>query len=215
MTKNDKYLTNGSKYSIIEQSPRARAAETSGDMRVITGAARGRRLEAPEGPETRPTAERTKEALFSAIQFEIEGMFVLDLFAGSGQLGIEALSRGARGCVFVDASREASDVVLRNLAHCGLKPAARVVTMDALAYLHGCRDTFQLAMLDPPYLAGLLPEVLPLVAAHMDPAGVIVCETAAENDPPPERAGAFAVYKTYKHGKALLTLYRRAETENE
>lgn len=100
-------------------------------MRVITGTARGRRLETLPGEHTRPTAERVKEALFSIIQFELEGRQVLDLFAGSGQLGIEALSRGAAGCVFVDNSREAAEVVRRNLKTVGLMSQAQVIAQDA------------------------------------------------------------------------------------
>ena len=96
-------------------------------MRVITGSARGRRLETLPGEDvTRPTSESVKEALFSMIQFEIEGRRVLDLFAGSGQLGIEALSRGAASCVFVENNKGARDVVERNILHCGLQDRASI-----------------------------------------------------------------------------------------
>ena len=110
-------------------------------MRVITGSARGRRLETLPGEDvTRPTTESVKEALFSMIQFDIEGRRVLDLFAGSGQLGIEALSRGARSCTFVENNRAAKQVVERNLAHCRLEKQANVVFSDALSFLNrsGC-----------------------------------------------------------------------------
>lgn len=103
-------------------------------MRVITGSARGRKLEAPQGLETRPTSDMVKEAMFSIIQFEVEEAMVLDLFAGSGQLGIEALSRGAKFAVFVDASREAQEVIRANLQSTGLAQKSRVAAMDALGF---------------------------------------------------------------------------------
>ena len=102
-------------------------------MRVITGTARGRKLSEPQGMAIRPTTDSVKEAVFNTIQFDIEGRRVLDLFAGTGQLGIEALSRGARECVFVDESTEAVRLVRKNLEICGL--SAEVVQADAIGYL--------------------------------------------------------------------------------
>ena len=104
-------------------------------MRVITGSARGRRLKELEGLETRPTTGKVKEALFSVIQFDIEGRRVLDLFAGTGQLGIEALSRGAECAVFVERRRDALQVIRENLEACGMTDKARVVNGDAMSYL--------------------------------------------------------------------------------
>ena len=178
-------------------------------MRVITGTARGRKLESPPDSSVRPTSERAKEALFSALQFELENARVLDLFAGSGQLGIEALSRGAGSCVFVDASRESFELCKRNVAHCELMQHARVAQMDALAFLRGSRDTFDIALLDPPYRAGLWEELLPLLAPRMSDSGVIVCETPVRDVVLPETFGDFRAVKTYKHGIALLTFYRK------
>jgi 16S rRNA G966 N2-methylase RsmD len=123
-------------------------------MRVITGTARGRRLIAPQGTDTRPTSDRVKEAIFSIIQFEIEQADVLDLFAGSGQLGIEALSRGARTAVFVDSAREAQEAIRANLAATGLAERARIVAGDAAAYLTGTQEKFDILLLDPPYRRG-------------------------------------------------------------
>ena len=117
-------------------------------MRVITGSARGRRLETLPGEDvTRPTTESVKEALFSMIQFDIEGRRVLDLFAGSGQLGIEALSRGARSCTFVENNRAAKQVVERNLAHCRLEEQANVVFSDAVSFLNRS-GTYDLVLLE-------------------------------------------------------------------
>lgn len=176
-------------------------------MRVITGTARGRKLTAPQGLDTRPTSDMAKEALFSIIQFEVEGSAVLDLFAGSGQLGIEALSRGARSATFVDASRVANQVIQQNLEHTGLKGCARVVMMDAATFLKTLREPFDITLLDPPYNKGLIDAVLPLLAPCMNPGGVIVCETE-RNEVLPEAAGTFSVRKEYRYGKAKLTTYR-------
>ncbi len=179
-------------------------------MRVITGTARGRKLAAPQGLDTRPTSDMAKEALFSIIQFEVEGALVLDLFAGSGQLGIEALSRGARAAVFVDASREANQVITQNLEHTRLKDRARIAMMDAVAFFKTVREPFDIALLDPPYGKGLIGTVLPLLAPCMAPGGIIICETERD-EMLPEAAGTFAVRKEYRYGKAKLTTYRAFE----
>ena len=119
-------------------------------MRVIAGEARGRRLEALPGTDvTRPTLSQVKEAMFSIVQFELPGARVLDLFAGSGQLGIEALSRGAARCVFLDESREAINVVMRNCKACGVFDRSRVSLGEAARYLSACREQFDLVLLDP------------------------------------------------------------------
>nr|WP_286170866.1 16S rRNA (guanine(966)-N(2))-methyltransferase RsmD [Harryflintia acetispora] len=179
-------------------------------MRVITGQARGRRLLSPAGMEIRPTSEVAKEAIFSILQNELPGARVLDLFAGSGQLGIEALSRGAGYCVFVDVSRQAQQVVRENLQKTGLQENASVAAMDAAAYLRGSRERFDIALLDPPYQKGILEQVLPLCAALMRESGVIVCETERREDPP-ETAGDFTRYREYRYGKAKITVYRKRE----
>ena len=183
-------------------------------MRVITGTARGRKLAALEGVEVRPTTDMVKEAMFSILQFEVEGANVLDLFAGSGQLGIEALSRGARGCVFVDSSRDSQNITRQNLQHTGLSSAARVAAMDYAAFLRSTKDTFDIALLDPPYEKGLAAEALPLLVGKMSPGGAILCETR-KGEPMPERVGEFAIHRTYRYGKIALTLYRRVEEERE
>ena len=123
-------------------------------MRVITGSARGRKLKTLEGVDVRPTTDRVKEAVFSIVQFDVQGAAVLDLFAGSGQMGIEALSRGAKLAVFVDSSKRSLEVVRDNLKTTGLAPSSRVVTMDYKSFLAGTRDQFDIAFLDPPYHQG-------------------------------------------------------------
>ena len=124
--------------------------------RVITGTARGRVLLAVPGTGTRPTSANVKEAVFSSIQFELQDRNVLDLFAGSGQMGIEALSHGARSCVFVDHNREAAEVVRQNLRTTGLEDGATVLCRDSLGFLSQTPDCFDLVFLDPPYASNLL-----------------------------------------------------------
>ena len=136
-------------------------------MRVITGIARGRKLETLPGEDvTRPTTESVKEAVFSMIQFEIEDKNVLDLFAGSGQLGIEALSRGAKKCTFVENNKQAYNVIENNIKHCKLEQSARIVMSDACAFLSR-RDSFDIAFLDPPYKQGIIEKCLPLLFPMM------------------------------------------------
>ena len=187
-------------------------------MRVITGSARGRRLKELEGLETRPTTGKVKEAVFSALQFEIEGRRVLDLFAGTGQMGIECLSRGAASAVFVDQRRDAAAVVRENLALTGLADRARVMQGQALDYLAQCREKFDLVFLDPPYRTGLLEAALEKLAAPgfdiLNPHGIIVAEHPADM-PPPAPPGPYAVQRTYRYGKIGVTLFRRAGNEEK
>jgi len=130
-------------------------------MHIITGSARGVKLETLKGEQTRPTSERAKEAIFSMLQFDLEGRRVLDLFAGSGQMALEALSRGAASAVLTDKAKEAVAVITRNAQKTKLSDRAKVVNAEALNYLSRCTDgPFHLVFLDPPYAAGLLPAVL-------------------------------------------------------
>lgn len=177
-------------------------------MRIITGTARGRKLTAPEGRDVRPTPERVKEGIFSALQFDIEGRRVLDLFAGSGQLGLEALSRGAESCTFVDASESSLNLVRKNLESTDLSEKAKVVRSDYAAFTAACRDTFDIAFLDPPYSAGLLMPAVKAVLPLMSDYGVIICEHPPEVKLDEEICG-FKITKAYRYGKVLVTLYRK------
>ncbi len=183
-------------------------------MRVITGTARGRTLATLEGEDVRPTAERVKEAIFSMLQFEIEGRTVLDLFAGSGQLGIEALSRGAQKAVFVDADKNAIKVIKSNIEKTGFTDKSSVFNSDALSYLRFSGEKFHIAFLDPPYSKGLLEKALPEVAKKMHTSGVIVCELPVR-DTEPEGAEGFELYRTYKYGKIKIAVYRFAKEMTE
>ena len=181
-------------------------------MRVITGSARGARLETLGGLETRPTAERVKEALFSSIQFELEGRRVLDLFAGSGQLGIEALSRGAALAVFVDQNAEAVRVVKANLAHTHVFEKARVLEAEAEAFLSRAPESYDVIFLDPPYHHGFLEKLLPHAAAHLSAQGVLVAE-AAKDDLMPEAAGKFQRVQFKFYGKTAIGIYRLKDVD--
>lgn len=179
-------------------------------MRIITGTARGKRLTAPDGSDVvRPTPERVKEGLFSAIQFELEGRRVLDLFAGSGQLGLEALSRGAESAVFVDSSDISLSALRQNLSSTGFKNA-RVVKSDYASFTASCKEQFDIAFLDPPYAAGLFEKAVAACAPLMSSFGMILCEHPAEVKLSEEIAG-FAAAKCYRYGRVCVTLYRREE----
>jgi 16S rRNA (guanine(966)-N(2))-methyltransferase RsmD len=142
------------------------------------------------------------------IQFEVEGARVLDLFAGSGQMGIEALSRGARECIFVDSAKSAWQILAANLEQTGFTRMTRVVKGDALAYLQGAGGPFDIAFLDPPYGMGLAEKALPLVAAAMSESGVVLVECASRDDMP-AKAGLFVKYREYRYGKTKVVQYRR------
>ena len=159
-------------------------------MRVIAGTARGKNLAALPGEDvTRPTINRVKEAMFSSVQFSVPGARVLDLFAGSGQLGIEALSRGAKRCVFLDASREAIQIVLANCKTAGVFAQSRVIPDDAFHFLATTQEEFDLALLDPPYHHGTVAKALSQLAAHMAPGGVVLCETELDAELPEQVEG--------------------------
>ena len=178
-------------------------------MRVITGLARGMRLETLEGSDIRPTSDKVKEAVFSAIQFSIEGRRVLDLFAGSGQLGIEALSRGAEKCVFTDFSQSAIDIVKSNIKKTGFEKQLIVCRTDYSAFLKATKETFDIAFIDPPYLKGVTVDALELTTAKMSDYGIIVVEHPSEVVLP-EGINGFTVFKQYKYGKLInVTIYKK------
>ena len=183
-------------------------------MRIISGSRRGKKLLALEGEQVRPTTNMVKETLFNILQFSVEGRRFLDLFAGSGQIGLEALSRGAREAVFVDASRDSIRVVEKNLKAAGFQDRARVVPGDFRGFLRGERGRFDLAYIDPPYEAGLLSEALALTAEKMAPGGVIVCEHGSREQPP-EGAGRFALSKIHRYGRTALSVYRAEEQPSQ
>ena len=179
-------------------------------MRVISGKARGVNLKTPEGVLTRPTIDRVKEALFSIINFDIPASNVLDLFGGTGQLGIEALSRGAKSAVFVDQREDACKLIKENLRRTKLEQDAKVVRMDYLNYLKRCREKYDIIFLDPPYAEVFLENALKCITEIdiLQSGGIIVAERPLGKDLPWDFEG-YTRSKDYKYGKVLLTIYRK------
>ncbi len=175
-------------------------------MRVIAGTAKGVRLQTLEGEATRPTTDRVKEALMSAVQFDIEGRQVLDLFAGSGQLGIEALSRGAASCVFADRSAEAAAIIRKNAQAAGVFGQSRVLCTDALDYLAHAKERFDLVFLDPPYGADLLLPALQAVEPLLNTGAIVMAESDG-NVTLPDRIGKLTLQKVYRYGRIFLRKY--------
>ena len=179
-------------------------------MRVITGKARGVQLKTPDGMLTRPTADRVKEALFSIINFDLPGAKVLDLFGGTGQLGIEALSRGAENAVFVDAREDACRIIRENLKRTKLEAQGRVVRSDYMDYLSRCREQYNIILLDPPYAEVFLENALKRITEIdiLQSDGIIVAERPLGKELPWEFEG-YTRSKDYKYGKTLLTIFRK------
>ncbi len=174
-------------------------------MRVITGSARGRKLKEPQGNAIRPTADAVKEAIFNICQFDVEGRRVLDLFGGTGQLGIEAKSRGAQQVDIVDAAADSIRLIRENVKLTGLD--IRVIQADALGWLKGC-GSYDLIFIDPPYDSGLAEKSLEAIKAFdiLSKGGIIICETRAETrlpalEPP------YVLRRQYRYGKVKLTTY--------
>lgn len=179
-------------------------------MRVITGKARGVQLKTPDGLLTRPTSDRVKEALFSIINFDIPGAKVLDLFGGTGQLGIEALSRGAQSAVFVDAREESCKLIKENLKRTKMEKEGRIIRSDYMAYLERCRERFDIIFLDPPYAESFLENSLKRITEIdiLQSNGIIVTERPLEKELLLEFDG-YTRSRDYKYGKTLLTIYRK------
>ncbi|MBR4295516.1 MAG: 16S rRNA (guanine(966)-N(2))-methyltransferase RsmD [Clostridia bacterium] len=197
-------------------------------MRIITGKAKGIRLATLEGDNTRPTSERTKEAIFSMIQFEIEGRRVLDLFSGSGQMGLEALSRGAESAVMIDHAKAAVSLIKQNTVKTKLEGAS-IICADSLEFLRSegrkrNEDAkYDIVFLDPPYDQKLIPKALELLLSGrlIKRSALIICESASNEDVFGGNASLearFEVIKTLKHGIAyvnLLTPKRSEDNEDE
>lgn len=179
-------------------------------MRVVAGSAKGVTLKTPEGLTTRPTADRVKEAMFSILQFDLPGTAVLDLFGGTGQLGIEAMSRGAKSAVFVDEGEKACALIKENLRRVKMEQQGRVVRSDYMQYLRQCREKFDIILLDPPYAEVFLENALNCITEIdiLHSGGIIVCERPVGKELPWSFEG-FTRSKDYKYGKTLVTLYRK------
>ena len=182
-------------------------------MRIISGTARGRKLKAPAGFKIRPTSDMVKETVFNIIQFDIEGRRVLDLFAGTGQLGIEALSRGADSVVFVDESLAAVSLIRENLKLAGFEESAKVTRDDGLSFLNR-GGKFDLIFLDPPYETGTLDKAIKKIIEFdiLKENGIIICESNFEK-PMPEVSEPYRKRKEYKCGRTKITLYDKIANE--
>ena len=178
-------------------------------MRVISGTARGRKLKEPTGYDIRPTGSTVKESIFNIIQFDIEGRHVLDLFSGTGQFGVEALSRGADSVVFVDQSNEASKLIWENLRRCGFENSAKVYTRDALKFLTG-EEKYDLIFLDPPYDSKLAAMAIDRIIEFdkLNVNGIIMCETRGDWQSPGVLLPYFIV-KEFKYGNVKITRFGR------
>ena len=185
-------------------------------MRIITGSAKGVKLLTLEGLETRPTAERTKEAVFSMLQFDIEGRKVLDLFSGSGQMSLEALSRGAESAVMLDKSKEAVNIINKNAEKTRLSDKCKVFCTDCFDYLKRNKgEKFDLIFIDPPYALKLVESSLKalLDSNVLKPTSIIVCESGeaevfAENSPLNDK---FETVKSGKYGVAYVNIFTPKE----
>lgn len=179
-------------------------------MRVITGSARGRKLETLEGLDVRPTTEVVKEAVFSIIHFRLPTANVADIFAGSGQMGIEALSRGAAKATFVDQSRASLEVIRRNIASTGFQKQSVVLMAGAEQFLRQTNDKFDIIFLDPPYAQGYGEKLLPMLKKPLAEGGLILFEHGRE-ETLPESIGGLKRVREYRYGKTLITTYCHEE----
>ena len=181
-------------------------------MRVISGEYRGTKLDAPEGLSTRPTIDRVKEGIFSSIGFQVPGARVLDLFAGSGQMGIESLSRGAKSCTFIDRDRKAVAVINGNIKRCGIKDGVKVYNTTAEAFLGRNREHFDIVFLDPPYSNEILEKIIPAVYDILEDNGIIIAESELGWSLKKEISGLVEITK-YKYGKVQVTKFQKESAE--
>ena len=179
-------------------------------MRIISGSARGRRLKEPVGLEIRPTSDMVKESIFNIIQFDIEGRRVLDLFAGTGQMGIEALSRGAKSAAFVDSGSDAIKLIHNNLKLCAFSESAAVYRRDAMKFLESRDEAYDLIFIDPPYDTGLVSAAIEKIIRFdkLSVNGIIICETRAEQLLPAV-SPPYLLHKSYRYGGVKITRYTR------
>ena len=186
-------------------------------LRIITGIAKGKRIETLDGETTRPTSERIKGAMFSSIQFDIENRRVLDLFAGSGQLGLEAMSRGAAAVSFVDSEREAMEIVKKNAKHTGFFDKCRYIVSDWRNYIRKAagKDRYDLVFIDPPYAMGACFEAVSrLVSAELLERGALVVLESGEEVIEAENFSDFEIIKSTQYGKKTalnILLYKGGE----
>ena len=184
-------------------------------LRITTGIAKGKTLKTLEGDATRPTSERIKQAVFSSIQFDIDKRRVLDLFAGSGQMGLEAISRGAECAFLVDKSKKAIEIIKKNVQKTKLSDACHIVCEDSIAFLKKHNETikFDMVFLDPPYATDLINEALCVLAERklIKNTSYVVCESSAFGFLSEQNAKSYEIIKEAKYGIAHITILKAEE----
>ena len=173
-------------------------------MRVIAGSARGTQLVTPEGEDTRPTTDKVREAVYGSLQFRLRDARVLDLFAGSGAMGIEALSRGAEHCIFIDKSRKAIACITANIKKCRMESVSQVLCTDTLGWLETAKDKFDIIILDPPYASGIYEKVMQIIKDRelLADDGTVVLEHDGSID-----IRGFEKVRDKRYGKIHVTMY--------
>lgn len=178
-------------------------------MRIISGLRRGMKLSSLDGLDTRPTTDRVKENVFNIISFALPCENVLDLFAGSGALGIEAISRGSSRCTFVESNKNAIKIIKQNIESASFSDKCDILMSDAVSFLKSCSDTFDLILLDPPYNKGFLKPVLDIIYERnlLSDDGIIVVET--ERDGESIDGVKYNIRKSVAYGKTAITILQR------
>lgn len=179
-------------------------------MRIISGKYKGKEILGYQLEGTRPTQDRVKESLFAMIQNEVGEAKVLDLFAGTGNLGLEALSNGARHCTFIDNNPKATQTIKKNIDHLGISQnQVSVITSDYRAFLTQDKESYDIIFLDPPYRYTFLSELLPTLIQQnkVTPAGIVVCEY--ENGNLDERYQDLVLIKKRKYGYKQIAIFKR------
>ena len=185
------------------------------NMRIITGEYRGRKLETPIGYAVRPTSDKVKEAVFSMLMNDTYDAVFVDLFAGTGGLGLEALSRGARKCYFCDSSRDSIKLVKTNIAKCGAEDRSVVIAGDFTKALSGLREQADVFLIDPPYKDGLYEKCLGMIDSLdlLADNGIIIAEHGAR-DKVPDATGSLVKIREKRYGQVMLSIYRKGMEEN-
>jgi 16S rRNA (guanine(966)-N(2))-methyltransferase RsmD len=181
-------------------------------VRIITGEYRGRKLETPTGYDVRPTTDKVKEAIFNLLMHDLADAVCVDLFAGTGNLGLEALSRGASRCYFCDHARDSLNLIKTNIQKCGAQDRSVVIAGDYTKALGRIGEQADIFLLDPPYRAGLYEKCLELIDSLdlLREGGIIIAEHGVR-DQVPEATGRLVRVRERRYGKIMVSIYRHAE----